>query len=128
MSNRVEKLNSEFKRYIAELLQKKVKDPRITEMYTILEVDCDKELTTAKVYVSVYSTDEQRAAQTFLAMKESEPLLRKEIGRSMHIRKVPQFVFIPDTTMNTTCLWRWIAAIFSARENLPNCMTALSKR
>lgn len=99
MSNRVEKLNSEFKRYIAEQLQKKVKDPRITEMYTILEVDCDKELTTAKVYVSVYSTDEQRAAQTFLAIKESEPLLRKEIGRSMHIRKVPQFVFIPDTTM-----------------------------
>ena len=35
MSNRVEKLNSEFKRYIAELLQKKVKDPRITEMFTV---------------------------------------------------------------------------------------------
>ncbi len=99
MSNRVEKLNSEFKRYIAELLQKKVKDPRITEMFTVLEVDCDKELTSAKVYVSVFSTDENKAAQTFLAIKENEPFIRREISKNMHIRKVPQFVFIPDTTM-----------------------------
>ena len=99
MSNRVEKLNSEFKRYIAELLQKKVKDPRITEMFTVLEVDCDKELTSAKVYVSVFSTDENKAAQTFFAIKENEPFIRREISKNMHIRKVPQFVFIPDTTM-----------------------------
>ena len=99
MSNRVEKLNSEFRRYIAELLTKKVKDPRITEMFTILEVDCDKELTSAKVYVSVFGTDEAKVAQTFVAIKESEPFLRKEISRSMHIRKVPVFTFIPDTTM-----------------------------
>lgn len=99
MSNRVEKLNSEFRRYIAELLTKKVKDPRITEMFTILEVDCDKELTSAKVYVSVFGTNEERVAQTFLAIKESEPFVRREISRSMHIRKVPVFTFIPDTTM-----------------------------
>lgn len=65
MSNRIEKLNSSFKRDIAELLTKKVKDPRITEMFTVLEVDCDKELSTAKVYISVFSADEQKAAQTF---------------------------------------------------------------
>lgn len=99
MSNRVEKLNSEFKRYIAELLAKKVKDPRITEFFTILEVDCDRELTSAKVYVSVFSNDEQKAATTFLAIKESEPFLRREISRAMHIRKVPEFVFLPDITM-----------------------------
>lgn len=100
MSNRVEKLNSEFKKYIAELLSKKVKDPRITEMYTILEVDTDRELTYAKVYVSIYSTYAEKAAQTFLGIKDSEPIIRKEISRLMHIRKVPQFNFILDTTMS----------------------------
>ena len=54
MTDRVNKLNAEFKRYIAELLTKKVKDPRITEMFTILEVNCDKELSSAKVYVSIF--------------------------------------------------------------------------
>ncbi len=99
MSNRTEKLNAEFKRYIAELLTKRVKDPRITEMFTILEVNCDKELATAKVYVSVYSTDSEKAAQTFLAICENEPILRREISKNMHIRKVPQFQFVLDTSM-----------------------------
>ena len=99
MTNRTDKLNSEFKRYIAEILTKRVKDPRITEMFTILEVDCDRELSTAKVYVSIYSTNAEKAAQTFVAIRESEPLIRREISKNMHIRKVPQFNFILDTSL-----------------------------
>lgn len=100
MSNRIEKLNSEFKRYIAELLSKKVKDPRITEMFTILEVNCDRELDSAKVYVSVFSTNAEKAAKTFLAICENEPFVRREISKNMHIRKVPQFNFVLDTSMS----------------------------
>lgn len=100
MNNRTDKLNSEFKRYIAELLTKKVKDPRITELFTILDVDCDRDLSTAKVYVSVFSTDAAKAAQTFLAIKESAGFIRKEISKSMHIRKVPEFQFVLDTSMS----------------------------
>lgn len=99
MSNRIEKLNSEFRRYIAELLTKKVKDPRITEMFTIVDVICDRELETAKVFVSVYSIDAEKGAQTFCAICESEPYIRREISRSMHIYKVPKFNFVLDTSM-----------------------------
>ena len=99
MINRTDKLNAEFKRYIAELLTKKVKDPRITEMFTILSVDCDRELSSAKVYVSIFSTRPEKAAETFVAIKESEPFMRREISKSMHIRKVPQFVFVLDSSM-----------------------------
>ncbi len=98
MNTRTSKLNSEFRRLIAEILTKKVKDPRITEMFTVVDVDCDKELSSAKVYVSVFSTDEQRAAQTFAAIKDSEPIVRREVSRTMHIRKVPQFNFVADTS------------------------------
>lgn len=99
MSNRIEKLNSEFKRYIAELLTKRVKDPRITEMFTILEVDCDRELDSAKVYISIFSTNANKAAETYLAICESEPFLRREISKNMHVRKVPKFTFALDTSM-----------------------------
>lgn len=99
-TNRTQKLNAEFKRYIAELLTKRVKDPRITEMFTILEVDTDADLATAKVYVSVYSTDAQKAAATFNAICENEPFIRREISKNMHIRKVPQFNFVLDKTMS----------------------------
>ena len=100
MTNRTQKLNAEFKRYISELLTRRVKDPRITEMFTILEVDTDADLSTAKVYVSVYSTNTEKAAATFTAICENEPLIRREISKSMHIRKVPQFIFVLDKTMS----------------------------
>ena len=99
MNTRTNKLNSEFKKLIVEMLTKKVKDPRITELFTVLDVDTDKELSTAKVYISVYSTDTNKATQTFLAIKENEPFVRREISRTMHIRKVPEFNFILDTSM-----------------------------
>ena len=99
MNTRTEKLNSEFKRLIVEILTKRVKDPRITEMFTVLDVDCDRELSTAKVYVSIFSTDIEKGAQTFLAIKENAPIVRREISKAMHIRKVPEFQFVLDTTM-----------------------------
>ncbi len=96
---RTDKLNAEFKRYIAEILSKRVKDPRLTEMFTVLQVDCDRELASAKVYISIFSTNAEKASQTFLAIKESEPFVRREISKNMHIRKVPVFQFILDTSM-----------------------------
>lgn len=99
MNSRVDKLNSEFKRYIAEILAKKVKDPRITELYTIIDVNCDKELSTAKVYISIFSTDVRKSAETFDAIKDNAGFIRHEISKNMHIRKVPEFEFILDTSM-----------------------------
>ena len=99
MNNRTDKLNAEFKRLIYEILTKKVKDPRITEMFTILDVDCDKELSTARVYVSVFSTDEEKAKATFEAIKQNEPVVRREVSRTMHIRKTPEFRFVLDTSL-----------------------------
>lgn len=51
---RTAKLNSEFQKNIYEVLSKSVKDPRITEMFSVTKVETDKELTLAKVYISVY--------------------------------------------------------------------------
>lgn len=96
---RTDKLNAEFKRYIAEILTKKVKDPRITEMFTVVQVDCDNDLSYAKVYVSIFSTKPEKAEATFVAIKESAPFVRREISRNMHIRKVPEFIFLLDTSM-----------------------------
>ena len=42
---RVDKVNAELKRSIYEILSKKVKSPELTEMFSIVKVDADKELT-----------------------------------------------------------------------------------
>lgn len=93
---RTTKLNAEFQREIYRILTTKVKDPRLTEMFTITEVSCDKDLTLAKVFVSIYSTDEVKASQTMEAITNSANFIRQHIGKEMHIRTVPQFVFVED--------------------------------
>ena len=60
-NNRAGKINAELQKNIYENLSKKVKDPRLTEMFTITQVSVDKELTVAKVYVSIFSTNKNKS-------------------------------------------------------------------
>ena len=44
VNNRIGKVNAELQKNIYEILVTKVKDPRLTEMFTITQVSVDKEL------------------------------------------------------------------------------------
>ncbi|MBQ7408325.1 MAG: 30S ribosome-binding factor RbfA [Clostridia bacterium] len=93
---REKRLNSEFQREIYALLSTKVKDVRLTEMFTITSVHTTADLKQAKVFVSIFSTDEAKKQATFEAIKASAGFLRREISARMHIRTVPEFTFILD--------------------------------
>lgn len=94
--NREKRLNSEFRSYIYEILKYEIKDPNFENMFTILDVETDGDLKTAKVYVSIYAKDEQVVQNTLESMKVAAPKLRKEISSRMHIRTVPEFTFCLD--------------------------------
>lgn len=93
---REKRLNSEFKKQIYEFLTSKVKDPLISEMFSITAVETTADLKQAKVYVSVFSGSEQAKEQTFNAIKQKSAYLRRELSREMHIRTVPEFTFLRD--------------------------------
>ncbi len=95
---REQRLNSEFQREIYDILKNKVKDPEISEMFSILEVDTTNDLKYAKVYVSVFSTDENKRAATFAAISRAAKQVRGELSRIMHIRTVPELTFILDNS------------------------------
>ncbi len=96
---RTEKLNSQFQRNIYEILSTKVKDPRLTEMFSVTKVTCDRELTFAKVYVSVFSADAKKTKATFDAIASSAPFVRRALLKSMRIRAVPELLFVNDETL-----------------------------
>ncbi len=93
---REKRLNSEFKKQIYELLTQRVKDPRMTEMFSITAVQTTADLKQAKVYVSLFSGSEQSKQATFEAISENAGFLRRELSRAMHIRTVPEFTFLRD--------------------------------
>ena len=66
--SRNDRLNGEFQKEIYEIISRRLKNPLVTEMFSILRVDCSRDLSYAKVYVSVYSTDEGKKKATFDAI------------------------------------------------------------
>lgn len=68
-------------------------------MFSVTKVDTDKELTLAKVYISVFSADKRKAEETFAAIESSAGFVRSELSHGMRIRTVPQIRFLRDDTM-----------------------------
>lgn len=95
---REQRLNSEFQKEIYDILKYKVKNHEITEMFSILEVDVTNDLKYAKVFVSVFSTNEERKNKTFKAICDSAKFVRCELAKVMRIRTVPELTFIMDTS------------------------------
>ena len=68
-------------------------------MFSVLKVDCAKDLSFAKVYISVFSTDKEKSLRSFSAIKEDAKKIRYELSKSMVLRTVPELSFILDDSM-----------------------------
>jgi len=97
MSIRVERVAEQMKKEIAELLQDEIKDPRIG-FVTVTDVELSSDMQHAKVYVSVYGDEEQKK-QTLEALDRATGFIRREIGRRIKLRLVPEIVFKYDESI-----------------------------
>lgn len=98
-ANRQDRLNSELQKEIYEIISRRLKNPLITEMFSVLKVDCAKDLSFARVYISVYSKDKEKSERTFNAIKDDAKKIRYELSKSMILRTVPELSFILDDSM-----------------------------
>lgn len=96
---RERRLNNEFRKNIYEVLKYEIKNPDITEMFTVMEVDVTADLKYADVIISVYSVDEEKKSKTLQAIRDSAGAVRKILSARMHIRTVPELRFKEDTSM-----------------------------
>lgn len=84
-----------MKQEIADILMRKIKDPRIG-FVTVTDVDMSDDLKNAKVFVSVYGGDK---IETLKGLKSAAPFVRGELGRRMRLRVVPEILFRFDSTV-----------------------------
>ncbi len=90
---RVERLNKEFLRLIAELLASDTKNDLVSEAI-LTHVDCSRDLGHAKVYFTLL--DESRKEEVVAALQTVRGALRGHLGRVMHIRQIPELHFLYD--------------------------------
>lgn len=95
-SSRTEKLNSEFRKIIYDIIKNELNIPTVSEMFSVTEVDVAPDLKSAKVYVSVYSTDQDKKKATFLGIKDNASKIRRSLSSKMRIKYVPELRFYED--------------------------------
>ena len=88
MSQRTDRLDSQIRQELMELLQREMKDPRIG-FATITRVETARDLGSAKVWVSVLGTPEEQAS-AIAALTSAAPWLRRQLGARLTIRHIPQ--------------------------------------
>ena len=96
---RTERLNAEFQREVSDVISRKLKNPLITEMVSVLSVDVSSDLKHAKAFLSVYSKSPEKRDATFSAIKADAKKIRYELGKTMKIRTVPELSFVLDGSM-----------------------------
>ncbi len=93
MSN-IDRVNSELKKAISLVIDNEVHDPRIKDgLVSIIRVECDTDLTLAKVYYSVIG-GKFTIKELDNALMQSKGFIKLKMKSLLRLRKLPDLKFI----------------------------------
>jgi ribosome-binding factor A len=91
---RTRRIGEQVRRELAQLIRNEIRDPRMV-MVSITSVEVTRDLAYGKVYVTMLG-DPTARAELLSGLNQAAPMLRRELGKRMHIRTVPQLTFLYD--------------------------------
>ena len=100
------RLGEEIRKIISDMLLRELKDPRLSGMISISDVEVTRDNSYATCYVTVLdlSGDEearQKREQDVLdGLDSAKGIIRKKIGRLMKLRRIPELQFRLDKSMD----------------------------
>lgn len=93
----IDRISEDIKREIVSVMRE-LKDPRISEMLTVVKVDVSGDLSYAKVYISAIDGI-AAAGKSVAGLKSASGYIRKQLGTRLHLRKSPELKFIADDSI-----------------------------
>ncbi len=99
------RLGEEIRKIISELLLREIKDPRLSGMVSISAVEVTSDGSYATAYVSILGltssseASEQEKEEVLTAFRSAKGLIKREIGKQIKLRHVPEVLFKMDTSM-----------------------------
>lgn len=90
-SPRVRKIADRIQVIVAEMLERRIKDPRLG-FVTVTEVRLTGDAQNATIYYTVLGEDADQQA-TAAALESAKGLLRSEVGKQLGMRHVPSLAF-----------------------------------
>jgi ribosome-binding factor A len=98
-SRRVSRVAELIKREVSQMLLNDIKDDRVgSGMVSVTDVDVSGDLQHAKIYVSIYGTEEAKA-ETMAGLKSATGYVRSELGSRVRLRRTPEVLFVEDRSI-----------------------------
>jgi ribosome-binding factor A len=96
--NRIDRVNHELQKLIADAINNDLNDPRITGLISVLRVETTNDLSYAKVYVSILTADD-KVQEVFNAIKSAGNYIRNLVKTGLKIREMPELIFKLDESI-----------------------------
>jgi len=94
---RTRRVGEQVQRELAAMIRDEIKDPRLG-LVSVTAVMVSRDLSHAKVFVSVLGDAEQTAASVRV-LKNAAGFLRHRLGKILHIRVIPELRFYLDRSL-----------------------------
>ncbi len=92
-----ERINGEVMRVVSQAIRES-KDPRISPMTSVMEVEVAPDLKTCKVWVTVFGDREDRD-KTMEGLNSAAGYVRSVVAHELNLRNTPAIRFILDETI-----------------------------
>ena len=96
-SSRPDRVGEAIRDELSQLLAREVQDPGVG-FITLTRVKVSPDLQVARVYYTTLG-DEQAQRDTAKALKRATPFLRRQLGRRIRLRRVPEIDFFYDESI-----------------------------
>jgi ribosome-binding factor A len=97
VSRRTQQVGELLREEVDDIIRREVKDPRIG-FFSVTRVDVPPDLRTARVFVSVLGSDEERTA-TLAALRSAAGFIRHHLKPRLRMRQIPDLEFRDDRSM-----------------------------
>lgn len=94
---RLARVNEQLKREISRILRRDVHDPRVG-IVVVTGVEVTGDLSLARVYVRP-TGEEKDWSGMMEGLEAAAPYVRRELGKDLHLRKIPELDFREDRTL-----------------------------
>jgi ribosome-binding factor A len=98
MRIRPERVAHMMRREVADILENRMRDPRLGSMVSITDVEVTQDLSFARVYVSTLQTGPERE-RLLETLKAAAGFVRHELRPRLGLREVPEVRFVFDESI-----------------------------
>lgn len=94
---RHERIQQDVKVALSKIIGYEIKNPSVTGLISVTDVEITPDLKYAKVYISIFGR--QNKEKILVALKQSSGFIRSNLGTKVRMRNIPMLTFVIDDSI-----------------------------